>query len=412
MSDRKKISRRSLIAGGAAAAGAMILKNTPELPALPAEAMPALPPQEPWSAPGGVTSAQSARASFENPVRTPTGVLSGSSLSPLQELTGTMTPNDLLFERHHSGVPTIDPAKHALLVHGMVARPMKFSMADLRRLPSVSRIHFLECSGNGRNAYRSPRPDMTPQMVDGLTSNGEWTGIPLKILLREVGVRDAATWFFAEGADSAKLSRSIPIEKAWDDALLAYAFNGEPLRPSNGYPLRLFLPGFEGNTCVKWLRRIELVDQPNMSKDETSKYTDPLPNSTARQFSFVMDAKSIITAPAYPAKLARGWHEISGLAWSGRGRVTRVDVTTDGGKSWSPATLQEPVLSKAHTRFRYMWNWRGGEAHLASRVVDETGYVQPERTTFEAARGAGTDYHFNYIRTWRVAPDGSVSFHS
>jgi sulfane dehydrogenase subunit SoxC len=339
-------------------------------------------------------------------------VLTGSSLSPLQELTGTVTPNDLVFERHHSGVPTIDPAKHELLVHGLVDRAMKFTVNDLRRLPSVSRMYFIECSGNGRAAYRNPNAKMTPQMVDGLTSNGEWTGVPLATVLREAGVRGAASWFVAEGADSAKLARSIPIAKAWDDALLVYALNGEPLRPANGYPLRLFLPGYEANTCVKWLRRLELTDRPHMFKDETSKYTDPLPDGTARQFSFVMDAKSLITAPAHPARLQRGWHEISGLAWSGRGKIARVDVSTDGGSTWTAAALQEPVQSMAHTRFRLMWNWNGGEALLASRAVDETGYVQPTRAVFEAGRGQGTDYHFNHVRTWMVASDGAVMFHT
>jgi len=406
MSGERKVSRRTVIAGAAAAAGGMLLKNAPPLPALPAQA------QNPWTAPGVGTSAQSARAAFENPARTPTGVLTGSSLSPLQELTGTVTPNDLVFERHHSGVPAIDPATHELLVHGLVDRPMKFTVDDLRRLPSVSRMYFIECSGNGRAAYRSPNAQMTPQMVDGLTSNGEWTGVPLATVLREAGVRGSASWFVAEGADSAKLARSIPIAKAWDDALLVYAFNGEPLRPANGYPVRLFLPGYEGNTCVKWLRRVELTDRPHMFKDETSKYTDPLPDGTARQFSFVMDAKSLITAPAHPARLERGWHEISGLAWSGRGKIARVDVSTDGGSTWTAAALQEPVQSMAHTRFRLMWNWSGGEALLASRAVDETGYVQPTRAVFEAGRGKGTDYHFNHVRTWKVAQDGAVTFHS
>jgi sulfane dehydrogenase subunit SoxC len=247
-------------------------------------------------------------------------------------------------------------------------------------------------------------------MIDGLTSNGEWTGVPLSVVLREVGARPSATWFLAEGGDAAKLSRSIPIEKAWDDALLVYAFNGEPLRPANGYPVRLLLPGFEANTCVKWLRRIKLMDEPNMSRDETAKYTDPLPDGTARQFSFVMDAKSIITRPAAPSRIARGWHEISGLAWSGRGKIARVDVSTDGGENWIAAQLQEPILTKAHTRFRLMWQWNGRAATLMSRAIDETGYVQPSLAVFEAGRGPGTDFHFNHIRSWIVKPDGLVHY--
>lgn len=406
------ISRRSLIAGAAVAAGGLVLQKI----SLPPEAQAPAPtpptvPDDPTSAPGGGTTPVSARSPFESPARTPLGVITGSSYSPIQDLTGTITPSDLLFERHHAGVAMIDPKRYKLLVHGMVERPMMFTIDDLKRLPSESRVHFIECSGNGRAAYRDPKPDLTPQMVDGLTGNGEWTGVPLSVLLSEVGVRDGATWFLAEGGDAAKLSRSIPTEKAFDDALVAYAFNGEPLRPANGYPVRLFLPGYEANTCIKWLRRIKLIDQPNMSRDETAKYTDPLPDGTARQFSFVMDAKSIITQPAYPVQLAqRGWTRISGIAWSGRGRITRVDVSTDGGRSWGEAELQEPVLPRAHTRFTVMWEWNGNSAVLMSRAMDDTGYTQPTRAVFEKARGKGTDFHFNYIRAWRVSADGRVTF--
>ena len=405
MSD-KRISRRAIIAGAAAAAGATLLQTLPVASAQEAAPVPADPP----SVPGAGTSAVSARSAFEHPARTPVGALTGPSHTPLQDLTGSITPNDLLFERHHSGIPAIDPSQYKLLVHGLVERPMVFTLADLKRFPSESRVHFLECSGNGRAAYRDPKPEMTPQLVDGLTSSGEWTGVALATILRESGVRPAAEWLLAEGSDAGKLSRSIPIEKAWDDALIAYAYNGEPLRPSNGYPARLFLPGWEANTSIKWLRRIEVTDQPNMSKDETSRYTDPLPNGTARQFSFVMDAKSIITAPAYPARLVPGWHEISGLAWTGRGRIARVEVSADGGRTWADAHLQSPVLPKAHTRFRFMWQWRGGDATLMSRATDETGYTQPTRAAFEAARGRGTDYHFNHARSWHVRRDGQVVF--
>jgi sulfane dehydrogenase subunit SoxC len=337
-------------------------------------------------------------------------VLTGSSFTPLHQLTGSITPNDLMFERHHAGVPAIDPAKHKLLIHGLVDRPKTFTLEDLKRFPSVTRVHFLECSGNGRAAYKAPAPGMTAQIVDGLTCNGEWTGVPLATLLREVGVQSPATWFLAEGGDAPKMSRSIPVDKAWDDALLVWAFNGEALRPSNGYPLRLFLPGFEGNTCVKWLRRIKLTDQPNMSRDETSHYTDPLPGGKARQFSFLMDAKSVITSPSTPAHVERGWREISGIAWSGRGKIQRVDVSTDGGASWKQAQLHGPALSKAHTRFTLMWDYAGGPATLMSRATDDTGYTQPTRAVFEATRGKGTDYHFNYIRAWDVSPEGAVTF--
>ena len=297
------------------------------------------------------------------------------------------------------------------MVHGLVDRPTVFTLADLKRLPSATRTHFLECSGNGRTAYRSPKRELTPQLVDGLTSNAEWTGVPLTVLLTEVGVKPAATWLLAEGGDAALLSRSVPLEKAMDDALLVYAQNGEPLRPAAGYPVRLLLPGWEGNVNVKWLRRLKLIAQPNMSRDETSKYTDPLPNGTARQFSFVMDVKSIITHPAHPVRLDRhDWVQIAGIAWSGRGKITRVEVSTDRGMTWAAADLQKPVLPKAHTRFTRMWRWSGESATLLSRATDESGATQPSLAQFREKRGQGTDYHFNYMRGWVVEQDGLVVY--
>ena len=410
------ITRRALLTGAVIGAGSIVLDGLPLASAqtvAPTPTSPTTPvvPADPTAAPGGPTTAVSVRSPFEVPARTPLGVITGASFSPIHQLTGTITPADLVFERHHAGVAMIDPARYKLLLHGLVDRPMSFSLDDLRRFPSVSRVHFIECSGNGRAGYRDPQPELTPQTIDGLTSNGEWTGVPLSLLLREVGVRESGQWLLAEGGDAARLSRSIPLAKALDDAMVAYAFNGEPLRPANGYPARLFLPGWEANTCIKWLRRIKVIDQPNMSRDETSKYTDPLPNGTARQFSFVMDVKSTITHPASPARITeRGWVPISGIAWSGRGRIARVDVSTDGGATWTAAELQEPVLPKAHTRFRLMWNWNGNAATLMSRAVDETGDVQPTLAVFRAARGRGTDFHFNHIRSWAVHPDGSVTY--
>ena len=420
MADETPLSRRALIAGAATAAGGALLSR--EAGAGPVAAVaqgsatadaPAAPvaPADPSAAPGAPTSAVSARSAFETPARTPTGAVTGNSLTPLHRFDGTITPADLHFERHHSGVPTIDPARHKLLLHGLVERPLVFTLADLRRMPSVSRTCFLECSGNGRSAFRAPKRELSPQQVDGLTGNSEWTGVLLSTLLREAGVQPAARWLVVEGGDSNKLARSIPIEKAMDDAIVAYAQNGEPMRPSSGYPVRLVLPGWEANTCIKWLRRIEAVDGPRMFKDETSRYTDPLPDGTARQFSFVMDAKSIITHPAYPDRIAApGWTEIRGLAWSGRGRIERVDVSTDGGRTWTAAELQEPVLSRAHTRFRLPWKWDGRAAVLASRAVDETGGTQPTVAEFRRVRGAGTDFHFNAIRSWSVEPGGGVFF--
>lgn len=403
------ISRRSLLAGaaGALAAGALQqqigrLQNQSGTPAVP---------PDPTKVPGAPLSALGERSPFERPRRVPMGTNQGASLTPLQDLCGIVTPADLHFERHHAGVPAIDPAQYKLLIHGMVERPMVFDLAALRRFPAVSALHFLECSGNGGASYRNIRPELTPQLIDGLTSTSEWTGVPLATLLREVGVKPGATWFLAEGEDAAVMARSIPIEKGWQDAIVAYGQNGEPLRPEQGYPARLFLPGWEGNTNVKWLRRIEVTDHPFMTREETSKYTDPLADGTARQFSFVMDAKSIITFPAYPVTLpGAGWWDITGIAWSGRGRITRVDISTDGGTHWTQAELQGPVLPQCHTRFRYLWNWDGSESLIMSRAVDETGYAQPTLAQLRAVRGSGTFYHFNHIRAWRVRRDGSVVF--
>ena len=332
----------------------------------------------------------------------------GSSTTPLQDLHGIVTPNGLHFERHHAGVPAIDPARHRLLVHGLVERPLVFRMEDLLRLPSVSRMHFIECSGN--SSWAEPAPGSTAGDIHGLISCCEWTGPLLSTVLAETGVGEQASWVLAKGADAAALTRSIPIGKAMDDAILAYAQNGERLRPEQGYPLRLVLPGFEGNMSVKWLRRLKLGDQPFQTREETSKYTDLMPDGTARQFTFVMEAKSVITFPSGGQQLGdRGFYEISGLAWSGRGRITRVEVSTDGGASWSDAVLQTPVLSKCLTRFRAPWRWDGATAQLASRATDETGYVQPFREALVAARGVNSGYHYNGVQSWSVGLDGTVS---
>jgi sulfane dehydrogenase subunit SoxC len=411
------ITRRTLIAGAAAAAGGALLTNlTPAEAQQKAAAAPAVPPPpvvpaDPTKVSGAPTTAVGSRSPFVNPRRGPVGEITGTASTPLQDLMGTITPSDLHFTRIHNGVPTIDPTKHTLLLHGLVDRPMSFSVADLKRFPSVTRTHFVECSGNGRSAYRTPKPEMTPQQVDGMTSNSEWTGVPLLTLLNEAGAKKDAEWFLAEGGDASLLARSIPMSKARDDALVVYAQNGEPLRPEQGFPIRLLLPGFEGNMNVKWLRRIKLATEPFMTRWETSKYTDPLPSGKIRQFSFEMDAKSIITSPAYPEQLTgKGWWPITGLAWSGRGRIQRVDISTDGGRNWVESELLSPLTPRAHVRFQYMWQWDGNECMLMSRAVDDTGYVQPTMKQLLAVRGPGTDYHFNPIRAWRVARDGRVTF--
>ena len=374
-----------------------------------------VPSRDPTKAPGAPTTPVGARSEFAKGARAPTGAIAGSSLTPLQELTGTITPADLHFEVNHGGVPAIDPARHRLLVHGLVQRPMIFTLDDIKRFPQVVRVCAIECAGNGSLAwgggpFGKPDPGLTPQQVAGMTGNTEWTGVLLRFVLAEAGASPRAKWTLAEGGDSCLFARSIPIEKLMDDAILAWAQDGEPLRPSQGYPLRLVLPGWEGSTNVKWLRRLELGTQPWMTRWETATYTDPLRNGTARQFSFVMDAKSIITTPAHPETITPGWRQISGIAWSGRGKISRVDVSTDGGSTWHEAELQQPVLDKAHVRFATMWEWDGSEAVLLSRATDETGYVQPTRTDLIRARGIGTLYHYNPIYGWRVMPNGRVFF--
>lgn len=329
--------------------------------------------------------------------------------TPLQNLYGTITPNGLFFERHHSGVPAIDPQAHRLMVHGLVERPLLLSMEDLVRYPSVSRVHYLECSGNTSAEWFRPA-GKTAQDVHGLVSCAEWTGVPLAVVLEEAGVKAEGKWLLAEGADAAAMTRSIPMDKAMDDALLVYAQNGEMLRPEQGYPLRLFLPGFEGNMSIKWLRRLKVGTQAFQTREETSKYTDLMPDGTARQFTFVMDAKSVITTPSGGQRLKQpGFHEISGIAWTGRGRIRTVDVSTDGGRTWQEAALQPPVQSMALTRFRLPWKWSGEAAVLQSRATDETGYTQPTRTQLIAARGQRSLYHYNAIQSWRVSTNGEVS---
>jgi sulfane dehydrogenase subunit SoxC len=320
-----------------------------------------------------------------------------------------ITPSGLHFERHHSGVPDIDPAAHRLLVHGLVKRPLIFSVADLLRYPMISRIHFLECSGNSQVLYQPAPPNLTAGQTHGLVSCSEWTGVPLRLLLEEAGVDRSAQWLLAEGADSAAMSRSVPMAKAMEDAILALFQNGERLRPENGYPVRLFLPGWEGNMSVKWLRRLKVVSAPVMTKDETSRYTDLQADGTSLMFTYPMEVKSVITRPSHGMTLpGAGLHQVSGLAWSGNGTIRSVEVSTDGGKSWTRAPLVAPVLPRALTRFRLPWKWDGAAAVLKSRATDDSGAVQPERDKFIAEHGTNAIFHFHGIQAWSVAANGEV----
>ena len=298
---------------------------------------------------------------------------------------------------------------HRLTIHGLVERPLVLSMSEIRRLPSVSRIHFLECGGNSGGEWGATT-GADAQRAAGLASCSEWTGVPLRLLLDEVGLQPGASWIIAEGADACRMQRSVPIAKLLDDAMLAYGQNGEPLRPEQGFPLRLLTPGWEGNLQVKWLQRLHVTNQPHMTRDETSKYSDLMPDGKARLFTLEMEAKSVVTFPSGGQKLAGpGWYELTGLAWSGQGLIDRVEITLDGGRTWQDARLQQPRFPKAFTRFRLPWQWDGKPAVIASRATDESGYVQPAKEELVAVRGTNSGYHFNGIKLWRVGADGAVT---
>lgn len=355
------------------------------------------------------------RSRFETAVRV-------RGRTPLQDSTGIITPSSLHFVNTHLRhlPPDLDPRQHRLLVHGLVERPLILTMDDLKRLPSTSRVHFIECADNGFESLRD-RNAQTVQQTHGRTSCSEWTGVSLSLLLKEVGLRTNARWLVAEGAEPGKHTISIPVEKAMDDVLVAYGQNGEAIRPDQGYPVRLIVPGWEGVRNVKWLRRIEIVDQPYMTYRETTRYVDLMPDGQARWFMFEMGPNSVITFPSGGKQLsARGFYEITGLAWSGGGAVRRVEVSIDGGRLWRDARLQRPVLRKAHTRFNLDWQWDGRDSLLMSRCTDETGNTQLTLANLSKKLGLSPDYfhlsgpkkapfiHLNFIQPWKVSSDGSV----
>ena len=387
------------------------------LPLLPARAhgRRQLVPADPTREPGRDTGADGgygSRSGFES-ARRILGPVPNSqttwTFTPLAEQIGNLTASGLRFERHHAGIPAIDPARHSLVVHGLVDQPKRFSMVDIKRLPCVSRRHFIECSGNTNGAYKS-LPLKSVQVSHGLLSTSEWTGVPFAVLAREVGIAKDASWVLAEGADAAVMTRSIPMEKMMRDAILAYGQNGEAIRPEQGYPLRLLLPGYEGNTHIKWLRRLQVSDRPFMTREETSKYTDLTANGVARQFVFTMEAKPVITFPSGEMRLpGPGFYEIGGLAWSGRGRVKSVQVSTDGGATWHDAALSETPEPMCTVRFALPWRWDGRAVDLQSRCIDETGYAQPTHAELLRTRGPNFYYHYNAIYPWHIAADGSVS---
>ena len=330
------------------------------------------------------------------------------AFTPLQSTFGMITPSGLHFERHHQGWVDIDPRRHHLMINGLVEKPLVFTMEELMRMPSVSRMHFLECGANTALEWGNSAVP-TVQYTHGMLSGSEWTGVPLSLLLERAGYDRSAKYLLAEGADGSSMTRTINMENALDDAIVAYGQNGEMLRPEQGYPLRLVVPGVQGVSWVKWLRRLEVGDMPYATKDEASHYVDLMPDGLQRQYTAIQEAKSVITAPSGGQRLQnKGYYNITGLAWSGRGSVTKVEVSVDGGRNWREARLDGPVLPKMLTRFNADWVWQGDPALLQSRVHDSTGYIQPQRADLVAVRGTRSIYHNNAIQTWRVKPSGEV----
>ena len=415
------MSRRVLLGQGIALAGAMGAGAAGTVTGAAAEPL----QDEPWSLEFGSTlPAVQTTSPFEKGVvrslSNPTGEFRNShARTPHHLLGGTVTPNALHFSINHSGVPDIDPAQHKLVVHGMVRQPLEFTLETLSRYPLVTRMAFVECAGNSAPMFSSEPMQVTAQAIHGLVSNAEWSGVPLSTLLDEAGIDPRATWVIAEGADAQFLDRSVPVKKGYDDALIAIYQNGEHLMPGNGYPMRLLLPGYQGNMNVKYLRRIKAVDQPAMSYFESKTYSQILPGGKTWRFHFLMEVKSFITHPSFGHALnGPGFYAISGVAYSGNGRIAKVMVSADGGNSWGEAALQAPIQNKAFTRFVMPWRWDGTPAILQSRAWDEAGNVQPLRTQFVAARGQTKqpltnplifpNQHYNSITSWAIDPNGQI----
>jgi sulfane dehydrogenase subunit SoxC len=410
---RRLFLTRSLALAGAAGAGAAALTASPAL-AQDRIADNGFPD---WmTRQGGGRSSYGAPSPYEDAMKKtlspdiPVAPGVGVSLTPLERMNGIITPNGLHFERHHSSVPDIDPARHKLILHGLVRQPLVYDIEALLRYPMTSRLYFLECSGNSGRAFL-PRPlQGTCGSLHGLLSCAEWTGVPLSVLLDEAGLDPRGKWVIAEGAEAASMVRSVPMAKALDDVIVALYQNGERLRPGQGYPMRLFVPGCEGNISVKWLHRLKVTEGPAESRAETAEYTDLLPDGKALQFTLPMGVKSVITRPSPGLVLgAPGFYELAGLAWSGHGRVARVEVSADGGKSWAEAALDDLRLPRCLTRFRIPWEWKAAPAVLQSRATDDKGNVQPARTALMKQYSPGNKYHYNAIIGWSIAASGEMS---
>jgi sulfane dehydrogenase subunit SoxC len=408
-------SRRAFLKGGLAASGAALAATTASAGD---KSDPAITEPKEWSQilgqgvdarPYGTPSKFEKAVVRRNVPWLTASPESSVNFTPLYKLEGIITPNGLCFERHHAGMAEVDPAQYRLMINGLVDKPMVFTLEDLKRFPRVNAIYFLECAANSGMEWRGAQLNGC-QYTHGMVHNVMYTGVRLRDVLAEAGLKSNAKWLMPEGADAAGMNRSVPLDKGLDDCLIAFAMNGEALRPEQGYPVRLVVPGWEGNMWVKWLRRIEVGDQPWQAREETSKYTDLLANGEARRFTWVMDCKSVITNPSPQAPLnhKKGFTILSGLAWSGRGTINRVDVTIDGGKNWHTARIDGPSLPRSLHRFYYEFDWDGRPLLLQSRAIDSTGYVQPTKDELRKVRGTNSIYHNNGIQTWNVKSNGEV----
>jgi sulfane dehydrogenase subunit SoxC len=405
-------SRRAFLKGGLALGGATVAATAARADD------PAITELQPWSSqlgdgvdarPYGYPSPHEAEVKRRNVPWLTADPVSSVNFSPLHELDGIITPNGLCFERHHGGIAEVDPAKWRLMINGLVEKPLVLTLDDLERFPRVNKIHFLECAANSGMEWRGAQLNGC-QFTHGMIHNVMYTGVPLRFLLEEAGLKTNAQWLLPEGGDAAAMTRSLPLFKALDDCIIAFKMNGEALRPEQGYPARLVVPGWEGNMWIKWIRRIEVGDQPWHQREETSKYTDLMANGQARRFTWEMDVKSVITNPSPQAPIThgRGPTVITGVAWSGRGTISEVHVTRDGGKNWERARIDGPSLDRSMHRFYYEFDWDGSPLLLQSRAIDSEGMIQPTKNELRKVRGVNSIYHNNGIQTWHVRETGEA----
>ena len=413
MAKKIKPSRRAFVLSTLAAGGTLVTSKATKATTVDDAAITEM---QPWSSelgdgvdasPYGIPSEFESHVIRRNVPWLTADATSSVNFTPLHALDGTITPNGLCFERHHGGVAVIDPQKYRLMVNGLVNQNTIFNISDLMRFSRTNKLYFLECAANSGMEWRGAQLNGC-QFTHGMIHNVLYTGVKLKDILKEVGLKSSAKWVLAEGADSSAMTRSIPIEKALDDCIIAFKMNGESLRPEQGYPMRLVVPGWEGNMWIKWIRRLEIGDKPWHHREETSKYTDLFKDGNARRFSWEMDAKSVITNPSPQAPIlhGKGPMVVTGVAWSGRGKISHVDVSIDGGISWNQAKLSGPADTKSMHRFYYEFEWQGQQLLLQSRAQDDTGYVQPTKDQLRSVRGENSIYHNNGIQTWAIDKNG------